>query len=175
MKGHEVKKPTASHTLQRTKKVVRRSSDAARREWDDLEAQRKALESLRQIGPISSSLHGSGGADDDGFPEGPAHPMQSPESHLCYATRSATPRSRQGTATNMMRRAQTQVGSDEDDELARAVSKSLEGSSDRSGAATDSAAAKAAELDELRAVSMVQWTAAQTTRWVALTLVRPCP
>ena len=57
--------PTASHTPQRTKKVVRRSSDTAIREWDDREAQRKALESLKQIGPMSSGRNGvgNGGAE----------------------------------------------------------------------------------------------------------------
>ena len=59
--------PAAAHAPQkapqRTKRVVRRSSDTAIREWDDIEAQRRALEALRQIGPVSS---GGNGAADDG-------------------------------------------------------------------------------------------------------------
>ena len=54
--------PAGVHVPQRTKKVVRRSSDTAIREWGDIEAQRLALEALKQIGPVSSG--GNGTADD---------------------------------------------------------------------------------------------------------------
>jgi hypothetical protein len=52
----------AAHRAQGTKKVVRRSSDTAIREWGDIEAQRQALESLREIGPMSTGASAAGGA-----------------------------------------------------------------------------------------------------------------
>lgn len=69
----------ATPAPQRTKHVVRRKSDTAIREWDDLEAQRKALESLREIGPMSTGGSGTAGtrassqsARDDGHGATPA-------------------------------------------------------------------------------------------------------
>ena len=56
--------PSAVHTPQRTKKVVRRSSDTAIREWGDIEAQRQALESLKQMGPMGSGGNSTGGGAD---------------------------------------------------------------------------------------------------------------
>ena len=62
--------PTASVTPQRSqssKKVVRRSSDTAIVQWDDIQAQRMALESVKQIGPTSSGRNGIGGGGAEGW------------------------------------------------------------------------------------------------------------
>lgn len=54
---------TGARTPQRTKQFIRRSSDTAIREWSDIEAQRKAMEAMRQVGPMSSGNGTAGGVE----------------------------------------------------------------------------------------------------------------